>query len=522
MSAATGSDADQSLGLLALPARLAIAARIANMLVGLAAIPVLIHCLGGEGFASWALLLAASVGFATLDLGMAPTYVKHVAGPIQRGDWRAAGETLRGVGLILILAYLVCAWPVVALADELAGELRLRNAPALSAAAMIQFVYAAVAARAILQLGAHTLYAAMHFRAIAAASFLQPLCANLSACATAVATGRLDLTLIAYWSAQLIAVAVVCGFAHSRYLHRFLAAPVELATLRTLCAHGVRVQIYDWAQFVSFQFDKFLIAWLVGLWGVAPYEVANRSVLALRSVPSSAADTLLPFATISHQAGRGLWERYESMTRMTCQAIIVFMLAPLAVGPVFLYAWTGEMGYVGRWPFAALALGAAGGVLALPAAMIAQAIGRTQLQVRSAALSIFLNAYLSFVLVLNWEVLGAAIGTAVAMLASSALLISDVHRSQARPVAKTAAIVASYWPQLAVCLGVGALSYIAFAGWFASLDPATRFARHERLLPAFAAGAAYLACLALLRLLPASRRGPGLRGLLAPDPTETR
>lgn len=74
----------------ALPVALLVVARIANLMLGLAVIPVLIHYLGGDGFAAWALLLAIGAALALLELGMALTYVKEVAPLIQHEDWRQA------------------------------------------------------------------------------------------------------------------------------------------------------------------------------------------------------------------------------------------------------------------------------------------------------------------------------------------------------------------------------------------------------------------------------------------------
>ena len=78
----------------ALPVGLLVIARIANMTLGLAVIPVLIHYLGGNGFAAWALLLAISAAFTLLELGMALTYVKQVAPLIQHDDWLQVNAVL--------------------------------------------------------------------------------------------------------------------------------------------------------------------------------------------------------------------------------------------------------------------------------------------------------------------------------------------------------------------------------------------------------------------------------------------
>src|SRR6185369_1303516 len=131
--------------------------------------------------------------------------------------------------------------------------------------------------------------------------------------------------------------------------------------------------------------------------------------------------------------------------------VALFMLAPLAVSPLFLYAWTGESGLSSRWAFAALMIGAAANVVALPAATIAQATGRAGIQARAAVVSMLINIPLSVSLVLAWGLVGGAIATAIAMLVGSWLLIVDIHRLHGWPLAATGRLIAAFWPSVAVC-----------------------------------------------------------------------
>jgi O-antigen/teichoic acid export membrane protein len=250
-----------------------------------------------------------------------------------------------------------------------------------------------------------------------------------------------------------------------------------------------------WAQFVNFQFDKFIIAGLVGLWAVAPYEVANRAVAALRSVPASGAETFLPTAMTRGASGDEAWHWYVASTRIAVYGVAVFLLAPLAVAPMFLYAWTGEMGYVGRWAFVALSFGAMASVLSLPAATLMQVAQRPGVPGKAAALAIVLNVPLSLLLVIQWGLAGAAIGTAAAMVASSSQLLHATHRHFGRPLAATCRVLMEFWPLVLVCAGFGVLTTMAYSAWFETLDPATRFSRSTRAWPGILAIATYALCL---------------------------
>ena len=306
----------------ALPVALLVVARIANLMLGLAVIPVLIHYLGGDGFAAWALLLAIGAALALLELGMALTYVKEVAPLIQHEDWRQVNVVRSNVVAILLLAFAAGALPLFFFATAIARELHVPDGTLLEAGQMVKFVYLAVALRALLQLGTLTLNAARRFRALAAVSFLQSFVSNGAAAGAALWTRRLDITLLAFWIAQLLVLAIVFVIASRRYIRASIRVWPSYRRMRELCSHGLKIQVHDWAQVVSYQFDKFLIAAFMGLWAVAPYEVGNRSVAALRSIPSSGIDSFLATAAIGQTAKSDLWQQYQRVTQLAGIAVL--------------------------------------------------------------------------------------------------------------------------------------------------------------------------------------------------------
>ena len=480
------------------PVRLLVTTRIANMVAGLFLIPVLIHYLGGEGFAAWAILLATSAVFFLLSMGMPPTLVKYMAVPIREQDWARCDHIFKHVVVVILVAFGAFSPVVILLADAAAQTLRLPAGQILSAGEMIVFVYVAVVVTAILQTGTDRLYAARNFRAVASFSFFQPLVSNCAAAVAAALTRSLEVVVICFWCAQ-ISVVLVSFHKANRMRGKSVAFRFELSMVRELFSHGIKTQTSAWAQVINFQFDKFIIASLVGLWAVAPYEVANRGVQALRSIPSSGVDSFLPAAAISHAEGmEATWQSYQKMLRLAAYAVIVFMIAPLTVAPLFLYAWTGEMGYLGRWAFVALMLGAASNVLAVPAIAMVQVAGRAGIQARAAFVSILINVPLSLVLVLKWGLLGGALASALAMVTNSILMIVDMHSYFRKPVLQTLKLLSNFWPLLLVCFGCAVAAYVPFEWWFATQDPTNRFSRGLRLYPALSAGLMYGFCIALL------------------------
>lgn len=444
-----------------LPVTSLVIGRIVNTVIGLAVMPILIYKLGGDGFAAWALLLALAAAFSLFELGAAPTYVKFVAPLIQAQDWQQLGRIQAGVLAILIAMFSVGGFAVAAFGQNVAGYFGLPNASLLTAAQMIFFVFACSALRGLLQIGTLSLNAARRFAALAASSFLQSFTSNVVAAIAAIWTSRLDITLIAYWSAQLTILAAVCVISRIFVLPFARLQTPRRVDILQLCGHGLKVQVYDWAQVISYQYDKFVIAATIGLSAIPQYEVGNRSALALRSIPASGVESFLASASIHQRDADKLWEAYERITGIAVLAAFTFLIAPIAVGPLFLVAWIGDIGYPARWTFLCLALGAACSVLALPAASLVQSMGRADLHARSALLALGINVPMSIVLVQEWGVPGVAVGTAIAMASGATLLLTDTHKACGRSVINTVSKMIRFGPLALICAAVGVLSWIS-------------------------------------------------------------
>lgn len=477
-----------------------VAARVLSMAVGLATIPLLIHSLGGRGFAAWAILLSCSVVFSELQLGVHAALIREVAVADRAGPH--AVSRLWASALAFLIAIYVSVLPVVAMAAEpLAEWLRLPHVGGGHPGSAVIFIYLAVSARSALSTGTQTLFASALFGRAAALSLAQAVLSNTTAALVAWLTRDLAATLVGFWSAQILVVGA--GFWIARGMGwRPRLRFASLGLVRRLLAYGVKVQLAEWAQIVNFQFDKFVIVRVLGLWPAALYEVSNRSVLALRSIPSSGMNTFMPVVTQRTTNGDGAEGAARKMSLLALYAILVFFAAPLAVAPVFLYAWVGEMGYVSRHVFALLVVGAAANLLTLPLAALAQAAGRPQVQARAAGASIVLNVPLSLALVRVWGLEGAALGSSLAMVVGSAVLLREARRALGGSVvAVVTGTLRRHWPLLFVCVAWGLAVHLVFGHWFEATNVTVRYSLAKRAVAAGAALALYGACVVTLILL---------------------
>ncbi|PIW49976.1 MAG: hypothetical protein COW18_04550 [Zetaproteobacteria bacterium CG12_big_fil_rev_8_21_14_0_65_54_13] len=433
-------------------ALLMMAARVFSIVIGLAGIPVLLSQLGMDNFAAWAVLLGGSLAFYTLEMGMTPTVVKFLA-ESDDSDNDGVSSIISNATALLVISFTSAGILLFVFASPLAAWLNLPDTALLSAGGLILFVYVAVGLSSLLRIGLNTFFAARRFQAVAGISMVQSIASNIIAWVAALTTQRLDLVLIAYWGAQLLVITVSLIWARREQPWHFSPHFLRWKTITTLLSHGFNLQFNELMYFVHFQFDKMIIAGFAGLSEVAHYEVASRAGQALRSLPFTAITTLLPTATEKLARGAEIWGDYMAMTRASGMAAVLFLLLPLAVSPIFLFAWVGQIGYHGRWVFMLLACGIAISVLAMPVSNFIQAMGKTVIDARFALVSITMNVTFSLILIQQWGKEGAAAGTALAISATGIAYMNKFHQLQGRRLIDTLRYLAGiFWPALFICL----------------------------------------------------------------------
>ena len=120
------------------------AARVANLLLGLAMIPILLHYLGGEAFASWAILWATGVVFATLDLGTSSILKKQVAIILNEDDAGRLTTVMSNRQVWVVCAHLAILPLVVAFGGSVAEKLQLSTEGPMADGGLLLFIFLCV------------------------------------------------------------------------------------------------------------------------------------------------------------------------------------------------------------------------------------------------------------------------------------------------------------------------------------------------------------------------------------------
>ncbi|MGK2859768.1 MAG: hypothetical protein ACSLFQ_21430 [Thermoanaerobaculia bacterium] len=491
-----------------------VACRVASLATGLLMIPILLHFLGGDQFAAWALYLAVGLAFSSFESASTNTLVRFAAASAHDASGAGVGRFLTNLVALTFVVYAAFLPVVLAVAAQVARLIRLPEGELGSPAQVIVVLYGAAMLRALLMPAQGAMLAGGNLRWFSLSSFVISLAGNVVAVVAGAVYRHADAVVFATWAVQLLLLAAYAVVSWRRYGWGMSARELDRGVMRAILGHASRLQVKEWAQFFNYQFGKFLISALTGLWAVGPYEVANRAVLALRSVPFSGLGLSLPAASAEFERGRVSIELYRETTRYAAFGALLFLGVPLAAGWYFMFAWAGQFGYYARWAFPALGLGALAALVAVPAALLLQAEGRPDVEARAAVISVLINLPVSLLLIPKFGAAGASLGIGLGTAAGAVWLLSRFHRLHSLSMTET---LSDVWrvvrePALVVATA-GVLATASFKLWLTPQLPVTGFSGEARMWPAVIACGIGLLCGSFVALVGRKRLAIGGAGL---------
>ena len=407
--------------------------RLIAMAIGLLGLPILMSTLGLLQFGAWAVLLGGTFAFGTLELGMSVAVMRWTTLSLMP-EYKSNG----GHGLDAImsnslactaLVFAVVGLPLYFLSEPLAAWLQLPSTALLTPGQCILVIYATVALLALLRCTIAPMLAARRMAVHSGFSLLQSLVGAGVTWSVAWTTRRLDLVILAN-AAAIVGVQLFASlWTRRRMPWRFSRRALDRRLATEMLRFGAALQFSDLSVFVMYQFDKLVISGVVAPTEVAHYEVASRSAQALGNVSSAPFVAFAPALTERHGRNEDVSADLLRMLRLTVFGTGVFLLLPLAVAPIGLFAWIGQIGYHAAPTFALLALSVISTVLIMPLSMAAQAQGRARLEFARAFGAMMVNVPCSFLLIHAYGKEGAALGTLIACLLGNSLFAWWLLRS---------------------------------------------------------------------------------------------
>jgi O-antigen/teichoic acid export membrane protein len=399
-----------------------------DLAVNLLLAPYLLSTLGAELFGIWIVLVVATNYFSLFDLGVSTGFIKHLTEAEthkrinQRNTIVATGWVFYALFSLLIIGI-----------GTTAGGWLLRF---LKVDPTFTTVYWGV----LLVFGirnSSVVYRSLLF----ARQRVDVLNAIAVAGALIRAIGTVAALALGYGLAGLVTVSIGMALFHVtlevlmayRIYDRLRLRPLaaSFSTFLTLFQYGIRVQTSRFADLVYLHIDKLLLSHFVGFGAVTFYELGGKVAGLTRSFPTILLQGLLPAAAeLEAQRNRArLLRLYVKSSKYL--AALAFPLAAFSIleARQIIQVWLGA----GDHGAAALALQALTiaylfHLLMEVALAVARGIGVVQYEMRALLVTAVLNLALSLLLIIQYGLTGALIGTTVSMVIGYALFMWPFHR----------------------------------------------------------------------------------------------
>lgn len=483
---AAGPEAHAALGrALARNTVWTVGARLGFLVAWALVTPALLDRLGPERFAIWALFFTLSGWFALFDLGLSSALVRFVAAYGAAGDRTA----LRGLVTLGTLLYGgLGAVGIAALARFHGAMLDLVRAPAalrgeagpalvaMGAVLAVQnlagVALAVLSGRQRMDLSNRALLAGTGVQ-IAGVLVVLAAGGGLGALVGAMGAGALVTA-----AAGLVAVRAVAPEV------RLDPAAMRAAGFGGVARYSAALQVVNLGFLAQFQLDKLLLAHLVTLAAVTPFELGYRLTSAAWAAPMLLVPPLIPaFADLQARGDRdGLSRLYRRASRYLYAAAFPVAAASAVAAPALVGVWLGpghaEVARAVRWMTAFLLASALTGACTA----YLRGAGRPGIEAEYHGLGFALHLGLSLWLVPRLGLEGALIAMLCSGVAGALWLLARFHAVSGEPVGRW--FVETLPGPLAVSAVAGAVAWLAggavaahgAAGWAVLLRAAAAFA----------------------------------------------
>jgi O-antigen/teichoic acid export membrane protein len=401
-----------------------------GILVGLILTPYIIHHLGVERFGIWAIVGVLTGYFGLLDFGISTSFVKYISKFYTQKDYTMISQVINtGFSFYAIFVVLI----IISGFFLINPLLHLFNIPlALHNEARFVFLLA------IIIFGVS--YALSPFAAVQ--SGLQRMdISNKVAIVLSIPNivGTVFFLEMGYGLPGLIVnnaiILVFSSIVNIIIAHKILP---ELNFSPLLCSRevfkklwrfGYKLQMSKLASLISFQTDKLLITYFLGIHLVAFYHLGSSILLYIRQIPLLLISGLIPaVAEIDAKDNKKLLiELYlrGSKYLISISTPLLFFVV-INAEPIIL-AWIGKGYEKAVLVIQVLAVGYFMATVTGVASSITAGVAKTELDMKFGILLAILNLFLSIILIINMGFVGVVIGTTVALTIASFFYIKMFH-----------------------------------------------------------------------------------------------
>lgn len=230
---------------------------------------------------------------------------------------------------------------------------------------------------------------------------------------------------ILYSQLGAVIVNIITGFTFARkYLPEMKISPANFSfgALKKMTGFGIQMQLSKLAMFASEKYDEFLLGFFSVMNNVAFFNISSRIVRFGRLVPFQLVPQVAPIAAElnAKEEKAKLKQLFSDTTKyLTLISVPVFVYI-FVFADVIITSWMGPGYEISAYLLRILALGQLlNMVLSAPGNSITPNIGIPKYQMNEGLISLLLNLILSYFLIKNYGIIGAAIGNSAAVSIAS-------------------------------------------------------------------------------------------------------
>jgi len=434
--------------------------RVWFILVNFLLTPLILSYLGDQRFALWVLFWTFASWFSFMDMGLAASVIRDVAGYSLEDDAEEINKTLcssLAFNFIVGLLVLLLVWGT---ADWLVSILHVSEALQGDALAL-----AYIGPIAFMLLGMMSIFDAFlrglqRYGLIVIASLIVSFINVLTVWLVLYYGYGIYGLVASACLVYLIQLGLLLWFSRQAFAHLSLRfSYVSLAKIRQMLPFGLHVQIARLAELASYQTDKIILAVLTPLYFVTSYELGSKIASLLSAFSALLMAAIFPSVSQMHanKDSARIWIMYERGSKYLWMASTPLFLGLCLVAPLIIELW---LGYVSPDVYQALMILALGYWSTVNVAVlynIGFGIGWSKPVMYISLLQAVSNVALSWILASTIGFVGVLYGTSITLMATSALLYFrfsyDFDRVKRRDFWMFARVLSANVPPALACLG---------------------------------------------------------------------
>lgn len=211
---------------------------------------------------------------------------------------------------------------------------------------------------------------------------------------------------------------------------KFRPLALNLTMFKNLFLFGYKLQVSRLANLISFQTDKLLITYFLGLGMVTFYQVGSSLLQQVRQVPLMLISVLVP--AVSEIEAKGKKEYLKELYLIGSKYLILVSI-PITFfifvnAHLIMLAWMGKGYQMTVTVIRILAVGYLAATVSGMASSIAAGVARTEFDMKFGLFMAVLNLSLSIFLIIKIGFIGVVIGTTTALTLATIYYLNMFHR----------------------------------------------------------------------------------------------